>query len=74
VPARRVRGGDAQRPRLRASQGMVPTLASDEHHANRVRGSTKTNHLDSPPNWLATGQASSRVLLRARAEDVWHRS
>jgi nitroreductase len=26
---------------------------------------------DSPPNWLATGQALARVLLRARAEDVW---
>ena len=26
---------------------------------------------DSPPNWLAAGQALARVLLHARAENVW---
>src|SRR3712207_6523864 len=26
---------------------------------------------DGPPDWLATGQALARVLLRARAADVW---
>jgi hypothetical protein len=29
------------------------------------------SEVDSPADWLAAGQALARVLLRARAEDVW---